>query len=429
MSDKVFTNVNDDVLIRWIGAATRRITFVAPGVSEAVAKALVAQLELIPPANVNIVLDVDPEICRLGYGQIQGLEQIKAAAEKKGMLLLHQPGIRLGLLIADDSSLIYSPTPLLIEAGSKTPDKPNGICLSNQNLPTIEQACGIGGDVMHREVGLDPAKTPDIKKVKEDLERNPPKKFDVSRAERVFNSRIQYVEFTFEEYRLSQKTVPIPPSLMGITENRELLTRWKNNFRLFSDGAEYKFTRKVKGPDGKVVEETLSEKILEDEKKTLLKDFLIAVPAFGSVILRSRREEFDKRIVTFKERVGAFKEGVTKQIEDSLKKAKQSLIEQLIPHVVQHPPPEWRKTMIGDKLTKAEAGERLDEELTSLFSAVDRIFNPNIKVILKDVSYETLSQPVFMSALKKAFPAAVFRTLFKEYDAAPETAEHRFGSE
>ena len=421
MSEKVFTNVNDDVLIQWIGAATKRITFVAPGVSDAVAKALVAQLDRIPTSGVNIVLDVDPEICRLGYGQIQGLEQIKAAADKKGILLLHQPGIRLGLLITDDASLIYSPTPLLIEAGSKTPDQPNGICLPKQNLPTVEQACGVGGAVLHREIGMDPAKTPDIEKVKEDLERNPPKKFDVSRAERVFNSRIQYVEFNFEEYRLSQKTVPIPPSLMGITENRELLTRWKNNFRLFSDGASYDITRRVKGADGKMVEEMLSEKTLEDEKKALLKDFLIVVPAFGSVILRSRREEFDKRIAAFKERVDAFKEGVTQQIEVSLKKAKQSLIEQLVPHVVQHPPPEWRKTMIGDKLSKAEAGERLDEEFTGLFSTVSRIFNPTVKVILKDVSYETLSQPTFLSALKKAFPSAVFFTLFKEYDAAPET--------
>lgn len=422
MIEKVFTNVDEDVLVRWIGAATQRIAFVAPGVSEAVAKALVSVLGRIPPANINIVLDIDSEVCRLGYGQIQGLEQIKAAAEKRGILLHHQPGIRLGLLITDNSTLIYSPTPLLIEAGSKTPDKPNGICLANQNLLAVEQACGVGGDVLHREVGMDPAKTPDIKKVKDDLDRNPPKKFDVSRAERIFNSRIQYVEFTFEEYRLSQKTVPIPPSLMGITDNRELLTRWKNNFRLFNDVTAFNVSRKVKRQDGTEADETLSEKALEEEKKTLLKDFLIVVPAYGAVILRSRRAEFDKRIKEFKEWVDAFKKGVTKQIEESLKKAKESLVEQLIPHVVQHPPSEWRKTMIGDKLSKEEAREWLDGELTDLFSTVARIFNPTVKVVLKDVSYESLSQPAFMSALKKAFTPAVFRTLFKEYDAAPETA-------
>jgi len=38
------------------------------------------------------------------------------------MTLNHNPGISIGLLIADDVTLIYNPTPLLIEAGSGQPD-------------------------------------------------------------------------------------------------------------------------------------------------------------------------------------------------------------------------------------------------------------------------------------------------------------------
>ena len=418
--DRAFTNVDDTVLIACLRNAQHRVAFVAPGITEPVAKELLSCVSRMGADSVNVVLDVDPEVCRLGYGDIKGLELIKNDGQGLGLMPCHQPGIRLGLLIADDRTLIYSPTPLLIEAGSKTPDKPNGICISGDSVQQLKKACGAEGSPAEREVGMDPAKTPDIQEVKEDLERNPPKKFDVARAERVFNSRLQYVEFSFEDYKLSKKTVSIPAELTGITQDKDLLQRWRNSFRLFTGTAALEVVLNEGDPEK---EEVLTEKSLEDEKKAIIGEFLLVVPRFGTVILRSRRKDFDARIETFKQRVESFKEGVIKKIEEQLGKTKDNLIVDLVPHVTTKPPEKWKKTMTSSKLSEQEAKERLQDELAGLFGSVERVFSPKVRVVFKEVTYETISDTDFQEALSKHFPPSVQKDLFSEYDAAPESRE------
>ena len=107
-AERTFTNVDDKVLVSLISEATQRVMFVAPGLRKVVADALADALRRLP-AKVTVVLDVDAEVCRLGYGDEQGLVTIKDAAEKAGTRLHHQQGVRIGLLIADDTTIIYSP--------------------------------------------------------------------------------------------------------------------------------------------------------------------------------------------------------------------------------------------------------------------------------------------------------------------------------
>jgi len=64
---QVFRSIQDDDLVRGIGSATRRVVFLAPGVSAVVAKALESCLARHPRPQIMIVLDADEETCRLGY--------------------------------------------------------------------------------------------------------------------------------------------------------------------------------------------------------------------------------------------------------------------------------------------------------------------------------------------------------------------------
>src|SRR5207249_4349523 len=95
--------------------------------------------------NVKVILDVDSEICRLGYGTMAGLKALQLAAAEAKTLVCHQPGVRVGVLICDDATLIYSPTPLLIEAGSTQPDQPNGVQLQSPP-PEILRDLGLDKD-------------------------------------------------------------------------------------------------------------------------------------------------------------------------------------------------------------------------------------------------------------------------------------------
>src|ERR1700730_1301456 len=109
-----FLRVGDTALVEVIGGARERLVFIAPGVRKLVAEALAKAVALLPREKVHLVLDVDAEGWRLGYGSMPGLTLLQIAAAKHGLSLRHHPGIRIGLVIADDTTVIYSPTPLLI---------------------------------------------------------------------------------------------------------------------------------------------------------------------------------------------------------------------------------------------------------------------------------------------------------------------------
>ena len=77
-----FTSVDDTVLARVVSQARHRLVFVAPGVRQPVAKALAGAMSILPPEAIHLVLDVDAEVCRLGYGDtdLAGLTLLQQAA-------------------------------------------------------------------------------------------------------------------------------------------------------------------------------------------------------------------------------------------------------------------------------------------------------------------------------------------------------------
>src|SRR5205814_2955202 len=85
----------------------------------------------------------DPEVYRLGYGDEAGLKVLAAVTTELGAALRRQPGIRIGVVIADSQVVIYSPTPKLIEAGPNTEGAANAIRLAT-TPPSIAMGLGIG---------------------------------------------------------------------------------------------------------------------------------------------------------------------------------------------------------------------------------------------------------------------------------------------
>jgi hypothetical protein len=124
-------------------------------------------------------------------------------------------GVRIGVVIADDTTMVYSPVSKNIEAGSTSVEKPNAIILSGSAADRIAKAAGSDrSDEAHTaEVGstaLEPAK---VQAMQADLKANPPKPFDITRKLNVFTSKVQYVEFTASNYRLTTRQVRLPQRL------------------------------------------------------------------------------------------------------------------------------------------------------------------------------------------------------------------------
>ena len=139
--NRTITVFNDEVLVACILEARKKIVYVAPGVSKAVADTLGKRLPDMGMLSITLIVDVDAEVYRMGYGEIEGLQDIKRLADEHFLELRQQSGVRIGLLKADDRTLVYAPTPRLIEAGSRAEEKPNAIMLG-EDLPELERACG-----------------------------------------------------------------------------------------------------------------------------------------------------------------------------------------------------------------------------------------------------------------------------------------------
>lgn len=403
------TNADEAKIIDWIHRAEHRIVYLAPGITQKVAEAISVRWKQMDPNAVSVILDVDPEVCRLGFGTIEGLLAIRAAAQEVGALVCHQPGVRIGLLVSDQATLIYTPTPLLIEAGSTQPERPNAIVLG---FPPVEIARDMGlGDAPDRErvVGLDPILPDQIDKVAANLKAAPPVKFDLARRVRVFTSRFQFVELEMTGCFISRKKVAIPSSLVGLERDRDVESQFHAHFNLVQQGQIEVATDKGR----KITEQSLSNR-----RKEIENAFLIALKGYGMVLLRANKERFEKDVEELKADVAMYAKGVVKQLQAQMDTSRKKLVEALFPSVKRNPPDSYTK-LHGKTVPDDFLRQRLDEDITTAFgAAAELVKQMQVKVVFKDVAYESLVDTKFMDIAKKALKGA--STLFDECDAVTE---------
>src|SRR5436309_1632414 len=92
------TVASDEALTALVRRARRSLVVLAPGLTKAVAEAVAERWRILGPDAVSVILDVDAEVCRLGYGEIEALQLLERTASCLGGVLQRQPGIRIGLL-------------------------------------------------------------------------------------------------------------------------------------------------------------------------------------------------------------------------------------------------------------------------------------------------------------------------------------------
>jgi hypothetical protein len=129
-TSRTFTVASDENLIELITRASQRLVVVAPAITDPVAAALADRLQDRGNIAITVILDADPEVYRLGYGTESALDTVRTASAANCFDLRVQTGVRIGMVVSDEVILLFAPVPQLIEAGSTTIDKPNGIVLT-----------------------------------------------------------------------------------------------------------------------------------------------------------------------------------------------------------------------------------------------------------------------------------------------------------
>jgi hypothetical protein len=418
---RTFVVASDEALIELILGARDRLVVIAPAVTQAVADALARRLYDLND-RVTIILDSDPEVYRLGFGDQAALDIIRQASADSHVGLREQKGVRIGVVIADGTTMVYSPVSKNVEAGSTSIDKPNAIVLSGNAANRLATAAGSDNrdDAPAAEVGntaLEPAK---VRAMQADLKANPPKPFDITRKLNVFASKVQYVEFSASNYRLTTRQIPSPPELVDVADD-DLKNRITSRIRAPFDGiGKLDVTFDV---DGKEETIKVDDDWLRKERKRIEDEYTFPIANFGRVILYSDRVAFDQATKRFQSIVekAALREALLTKQSDFEKR----IVDEFSGRWKQNPPTRlfarWGIEPSSEKI-KVEL-QRLAKEI---FDSAVTFDAPVVKILYKNVAPENVRDSAFLETLKKIMvakrvPREIIHSLFETGQAAPET--------
>ena len=268
-----------------------------------------------------------------------------------------------------------------------------------------------------QEVGLNAASEEDIEGTKKDLKDNPPRKFNLARLERVFNYKLEFVEFSLEGFQLGRRTVPLPADLLGLVEE-DLQERLRNTFRLFEAAEPFEF--ELPDPANPEKKLKVTEKWLGAEATRLRNVYFIPLgsSSYGNLILKRRKAEFEGKVDRLRSLVDSYAAMVKKTIASKIKTTRDNLIQILLPRVAAAPPPSWLAQSVDGVLPPDDILDRLTAEVDKAFKNATETFSPVVTCIFKGVRYETITEDAhFRERIEKHFKRDAAQ-LLSEYDAS-----------
>jgi hypothetical protein len=391
-----FTCADDNYVVAAIDKAQRRLVVVAPSLRLPVAEALARKWRNLGPQKVTVTLDADPEAFRDGIGDLSALELLDTTARGLATLLHRRPGLWIGIIVSDDSTLFFSPTP----QGSLTPGSPvrqNGFTLSQAVLNPLQQTAeDLAKSPVPDQERID---SKSIAKLREDLAKNPPQPVAAAEMIRVFNAFFEFVELELLGTALQRRTIPIPTELLGLAQSdHNLRERMHASFRLVGDEDRSK----------------LSGRKLDELKRKTMDNHLIPLKDYGKVVLRSVKPEFEEAVEKLRAEVSAFKKTVEKQLDKAIDRNLKELVKVLLPAVKKHPPADWKR--FGAQMEDDDYRRILEGGLRKAFgTAKDILGEMKVNCVFKGVTYELLTNHHFLSMAANAIPN--FSKLHREFDA------------
>jgi len=417
MSDKeqTFLAVNDEYLAAAIDGAQRRIVFAAPGLGKLAGAALAGAITRLAGA-VTIILDADADACRIGYGDPEALQALHAAASQQQSALRCQPGLRIGILIADDSVVIWSPIARSVEA-ERAQAQPNGLVLGGSATTVCSAAMGADGTStlpVDAEIGSAPLKIEELKKTVDELKRNPPAPFDLARRTRVFSSRFQFVEFEIRGAQWTERKI----NLSGVLLNADLPEGMRDildtQIRPFQEKDEPSFlvphlVMGIRAFDAKAqrIRVTATQAQVLKYWAEIRDRYLTQLLGFGWLIKRDELAEFREGAAAFEETLRSWVEAFRKHASEREDVLVKNLVEAIHARV--------SRSDQRQRLIKLDLAGEVRNGLARM-----RVIEPNVRIVLKNVAWESTRDGEFQNALAQALPQQELEGWFTEFTAARE---------
>jgi hypothetical protein len=415
MTVPLFCSLDSGAIAKDIRAARHSVCYAAPGIQSEPAKAMVDVAKRIGPELINVCLDFDERVMRMGFGDLAAVKTLRDA----GIVVNSTPGLRTGLVIVDHQGYIFTPTALYLEAEDRPADAPNAMRLSKDQvsealarLSPAAKAIAIAlaktdeekQRIMEQaiEVPSEPVTTDEFVSVEKRLEEAPPVQFDIARQVRVFNAYLQYVELKLSGAAIQRHRVAIPSSIQKLGGSKDLEGRLRTTFDLIEKGGK------------------LSSKALEDTPNDIRKNFTPSLGKdHGRVVLKVAKPHLEERLATFRAELKTHQEKVERELQGQLDESRKQIVNYFVPRVVASPPDAMRGQFL--KFEEAEARAWLDGELDRVFPKADALIQKmQLDARYKDVTFETLNRDDFLDAIKEAFPRIDWDKAYKEFRAAGE---------
>jgi hypothetical protein len=252
------------------------------------------------------------------------------------------------------------------------------------------------------EVPSKPVTKEQVAWVQQRLEEAPPVQFDIARQVRVFNAYLQYVELKLSGAAIERRRLSIPPSIQKLGGAEDLEGRLRTTFDLIEKGGK------------------LSSKALEEALNELRKNFTPSLGKHhGRVVLKKAKPHLEKGLANFRKKLTEHQDKVEKELQGQLDESRRQVVDYYLRRVADNPPDAMRGQFL--QFSDDEARAWLNGELDRVFPKADALIQKmQLDVHYKDVTFETLNQKTFLSAVKEAFPRIDWEKAYKEFRAAGE---------
>ncbi|HAT41060.1 MAG TPA: hypothetical protein DCS87_04950 [Rheinheimera sp.] len=399
----LFVNLTPSHIVDVINNASHYVILAAPGISEEIATALIKAKDQLGLKRVQVVLDISPKVARLGYGSH---EAVRALIENDVCVRLHE-GLRIGTLMCDGVGWAFASCPVLVESNQMLNDSYNAISLTKEQmeqlkgeLPSVEFEEQRQIQVDYATVGREPVELDYIEKVTNALKIAPPQAFDLARQTQVYAAFIQFVELKFEGFSIQSRRIQLPKTLPLFSAQDQQLKDQVS--------ASLKVLGKFDNPE--------SFKRITSKLEELRSAYLVPVGHAGRIMLKSKRNNFEKELADIELLLDECKEELKQDIQNSLNTVIESIVPDLCRAVKNNPPPKFRGFY---DLDDEAINDYVREELGNAFpKAEELVTDMRIIKFYKDVTYETLKNKDFIEKVKRYVPQKVIKGALLEEQTA-----------
>lgn len=387
-----FIEVTDEILAKKIEQCRSQLIFLVPALSEITATALKNKGKQNKELTAVLVLDSEDDAYRLGYGDQKGAEILKELIQSENISIRYQTGIRLGLLIVDETVLFWSPTTKAVETERES-GQPNGIVINGDNDVKSQVVDSLEG----KEIGKKQLSEQQVKEIEKSLKENPPAPIDISNLSRILSSKIQFVECELRGAQWTEREIKISNLMLNADVPEQMENLFDTKIRPFSMQSNVAIEVHAM-IQGKLAYDKTGEKITTPVTQQeirriwddILKKYLFRIPNFGSVIKLSQKVSFQEEIKCFESILVDWVKG----FKDIAEKNNEGVVNNVAGVI------ESRLRFSADSIKEKFKSGQIKDIIKKGLSKM-RVTEPSVKVIYKGISWELIRDQEFLDMIKK----------------------------